>query len=67
MRSFFDVEDFVAETLRALARGDTSVVVPRRFRMLPTLRALSPRRLGALLARTKLAALPESTRPGDSS
>lgn len=58
-RSFIDVDAFVDQTLAALARGETSVVVPRRFGLLPLLRAISPKRIGGLFARAKLDALPD--------
>lgn len=58
-KSFIEVDEFVRETFAALGRGATSAVVPRRFRSLPALRALSPVRLGGLFARAKLDALPD--------
>lgn len=51
-------EEFVAETLRALARGETSIVVPRRYRAVSFLRSLSPGLIGRALARIKLSAIP---------
>jgi len=57
--SFIDPDVFVSATLRALARGEISVVIPRRFRAVPLLRAISPGFIGRALARIKLAALPD--------
>jgi len=45
-------------TLRALERGETSIVVPRRFRAVAFLYALLPGLIGRALARIKLAAVP---------
>jgi short-subunit dehydrogenase len=52
---------FVAAALRALHRGETSVVIPRRFRAVCLLRTLSPRLIGRALARIKLAAVPQTS------
>ncbi len=57
--SFIDTDAFVAAALRALARGEISVILPRRFRLVALLRALSPRLIGAALARVKLRAIPD--------
>lgn len=56
-RSFITAEAFVAELLRALERGERSVVIPRRYRWIPRLQTLFPRLLGRALARNRLAAL----------
>jgi short-subunit dehydrogenase len=58
--SIIEPPEFVRETLRGLERGEISIVVPRRFRAVSTLNALSPRIVGRWLARIKLAALPSS-------
>ena len=58
-RSFIDAPEFVAETLRALGRGETDVTVPRRFRWAHVLRNLFPTALGRRMARMKLAGLPD--------
>lgn len=55
--SIIEPGEFVATTLRALGRGETSVVVPRRFRAVSFLYALSPGIIGRVLARIKLAAV----------
>jgi short-subunit dehydrogenase len=57
-RAFIEPDAFVAATLRALGRGETSIIVPRRFRAVTLLRALSPRVIGGALARIKLRAVP---------
>jgi short-subunit dehydrogenase len=53
---------FVTATLRALGRGELSITIPRRFRAVTLLRALSPRIVGGALARIKLRAVPDRTR-----
>jgi len=57
--SFIDPDVFVSATLRALARDEISVIIPRRFRAVTLLRAISPGFIGRALARIKLAALPD--------
>lgn len=57
--SFIDPDVFVSATLRALAHGEISVIIPRRFRAVSLLRAISPGFIGRALARIKLAALPD--------
>jgi short-subunit dehydrogenase len=59
--AFISVEEFVADTLRALERGETSIVVPRRFRAAPVLRTLFPRGVGRAMAKAKLASLTDLT------
>ncbi len=59
-RTVIERDEFVAETLRALERGERSVVIPRRFRAVVWLRALSPGMIGGALARIKLRAVPEA-------
>jgi short-subunit dehydrogenase len=56
--AFIDPDAFVSAALRALGRGEISVIIPRRFRLVALLRALSPGIIGGLLARIKLRALP---------
>jgi short-subunit dehydrogenase len=56
--TIIEPEEFVATTLKALERGETSIVVPRRFGAVSFLNALSPRVIGRALARIKLGALP---------
>jgi uncharacterized protein len=57
-RTLIDADVFVAAALRALERGETSVIIPRRFRAVWLLRALSPGLIGRALARVKLRAVP---------
>lgn len=59
-RSVIECDAFVAQALRALERGERSVIIPRRFRAVVLLRALSPRIIGGALARIKLRALPQT-------
>jgi short-subunit dehydrogenase len=59
--AFISTEEFVADTLRALERGESSIVVPRRFRAAPVLRAIFPRGVGRAMAKAKLANLPDLT------
>jgi short-subunit dehydrogenase len=56
--SFIEPDAFVTAALRALRRGELSVIIPRRFRAITLLRALSPRIIGGALARIKLRAVP---------
>lgn len=60
--SFIEPDAFVSATLRALGRGETSIIIPRRFRAVTLLRALAPRLIGSALARIKLRALPDVMR-----
>ncbi len=60
--AFIEPDAFVAAALRALARGELSVIIPRRFRLVALLRALSPGFIGGALARIKLRAVPGATR-----
>ncbi len=60
--AFIEPDAFVAAALRALARGEFSVIIPRRFRLVTLLRALSPGLIGGALARIKLRAVPGATR-----
>jgi short-subunit dehydrogenase len=55
--TFIPPEAFVTELLAALERRERSVVIPRRYRWIPRLRALFPRLLGRALARNRLAAI----------
>lgn len=57
--TLIECDQFVAATLRALARGERSVIIPRRYRAIVLLRALSPGFIGGALARLKLRALPQ--------
>jgi short-subunit dehydrogenase len=59
--AFISTEAFVDDTLRALEKGETSIVVPRRFRAAPVLRTLFPRGVGRAMAKAKLADLPDLT------
>ena len=56
--SIIDAKELVSTTLRALERGETSIVVPRRFRAVAFLYALLPGFVGRALARIKLNAVP---------
>jgi short-subunit dehydrogenase len=60
--SFINPDVFVRSTMQALARGEISVIIPRRFRAVTLLRAISPGLIGRALARIKLAALPDRGR-----
>jgi short-subunit dehydrogenase len=62
LRQFIEPGDFAERTLRALARGETDAVIPRRFGWVPVLRSLFPRLVGAGVARVKLASLPDVTK-----
>lgn len=55
--SIIEPDELVSETLKGLQRGETSIVVPRRFRAVSFLHALSPRLVGRVLARIKLRAV----------
>jgi short-subunit dehydrogenase len=54
-------DTFVAATLHALRRGETSIIIPRRFRAIWLLRTISPRVIGRALAQIKLRAVPGQT------
>jgi short-subunit dehydrogenase len=56
-KRFVSAEAFAKETLRAFGRGERSVLIPRRYRGVLWLRALSPRRMGSVMARVKLRGL----------
>jgi short-subunit dehydrogenase len=59
---FISSQAFAEETLAALARGERSAVIPRRYRWVVRLRALAPERFDRIVARTRLAGLPDVTR-----
>jgi short-subunit dehydrogenase len=59
---FISAEAFAEETLAALARRERSAVIPRRYRWVVRLRALAPERFDRIVARTRLASLPDVTR-----
>jgi short-subunit dehydrogenase len=59
---FISAEAFAEETLAALARGERSAVIPRRYRWVVRLRALAPGAFDRIVARTRLAMLPDVTR-----
>ena len=56
-KRFISPEAFAKETLRAFERGERSAIVPRSYRGVLWLRALSPRRMAGLMARVKLRGL----------
>jgi short-subunit dehydrogenase len=56
-RRFISADDFAERTLRAFARGERSTILPRSYRGVAWLRALSPRRLAGVMARVKLRGL----------
>jgi short-subunit dehydrogenase len=56
-RRFISAEAFAEEALAALARGERSVVIPRGYRWVVRLRALSPERFDRIVAKTRLRAL----------
>jgi short-subunit dehydrogenase len=58
--SLIEADVFVAESLRALERGETSVVIPRRFGAVVRLYAASPRLFGGAIGKIKMRAVPES-------
>jgi short-subunit dehydrogenase len=60
-RRFVSAEDFAEQTLAALARRERSVVIPRSYRWVVRLRALAPARFDRVVARTRLATLPDLT------
>jgi hypothetical protein len=60
-KRFIDASEFAAELLRALERGETSVLIPRFYAFAPRLHALLPRRLTDAAARQRLKVLPDLT------
>jgi hypothetical protein len=58
-KRFIGADQFCAELFRALERGETSVIVPRRYSFVPRVHALLPRRLSAAAARARLKVLPD--------
>ena len=60
-RRFVSAEAFAEATLAALVRRERSVVIPRAYRWVVRLRALAPERFDRIVARTRLAALPDVT------
>jgi len=58
---FIEADDFCRQLLHALECGETSVVIPRKFRFVPKLKALFPKSVGRTVARTRLAALSDLT------
>jgi short-subunit dehydrogenase len=61
-RRFVSAGRFARETLAALDRGERERVIPRGYRWVLRLRALAPGRFDRIVARTRLAALPEVER-----
>jgi short-subunit dehydrogenase len=61
-RRFISAEAFAEETLSALARGERSAVIPRRYRWVVRLRALAPERFDRIVARTRLSVLSDVVR-----
>ncbi len=59
---FISAAAFAEETLASLARRERSAVIPRRYRWVVRLRALAPERFDRIVAKTRLAALPDVTR-----
>jgi hypothetical protein len=60
-RALIELPAFVAQLLRALERGEISVVIPRAYGLAVPLRALLPRLLGRAMARIKLRHVPDLT------
>jgi short-subunit dehydrogenase len=58
-RRFITSEAFAEQTLVALARGERSVVIPRAYRWVVRLRSLAPERFDRVVAKTRLAILPD--------
>jgi len=58
---FISADAFSEETLRALARRERSVVIPRAYRWIVRLRSLAPTAFDRAVARTRLAALHDVT------
>jgi short-subunit dehydrogenase len=61
-KRFISAAAFAEETLSALARGERSAVIPRRYRWVVRLRALAPERFDRIVARTRLSVLSDVTR-----
>jgi hypothetical protein len=59
--SFIEPEEFVAQTMRALARGKREVTIPRRFGWIYLLRLLAPRMFGRKMAAVRLDPLDDVT------
>jgi len=59
---FFSAEAFAEETLAALSKRESSVVIPRAYRWVVRLRALAPARFDRVVARTRLRSLSDVTR-----
>jgi short-subunit dehydrogenase len=59
LSGFIEVDEFVRQMLRALARGENEVTLPRRYGWVPLLRAAFPRLIGRAIARVKLGPLRE--------
>ncbi len=62
--SFIEPHVFAIEALRALDRGEAIVTIPRRFGLVPRLKALFPKWMGRKIAQVKLEGLPDAPRPG---
>jgi short-subunit dehydrogenase len=60
-KRFIDADAFCAEVFRALERGETSLVVPRKYAFAPRLQALLPRRFTTAMAAQRLKVLPDLT------
>jgi short-subunit dehydrogenase len=58
-KRFMRPERFVAETLKALERGDHHAVIPRGYRWVGVLKALFPGLLGRKIGAVRLGALPD--------
>lgn len=58
--SFIDADAFACEALKALDRGEAIVTIPRRYGLVPRLKALFPKRMGRTIARVKLEGLPDA-------
>jgi short-subunit dehydrogenase len=61
-KALLETPDFVAQVLRALERGEISVVIPRVYGLARPLRGLMPGLLGRALARYKLSRVAELER-----
>ena len=58
---FIEADAFCLELLRALERGETSVVIPRKFGAVPWLKGLLPGFFGRIMARTRTEVLSDLT------
>jgi short-subunit dehydrogenase len=58
---FISAEAFAEETLAALSKRESSVVIPRAYRWVVRLRALAPARFDRVVAKTRLRALRDVT------